>query len=155
MMRDEDYQKTRCEAKKYFEELQPVVSPCISEEVTFSVDGFSHIVYKKGNVERNRNQQVRRFKILPLAIKLISIATTYQEYEEIEKEVSIRRYGNRMKKMRLVKYWGIAAIIDNQKIKVILRKIGNGYLRFWSVIPAYATSALRDGKYIQGDLEED
>jgi len=44
-----------------------------------------------------------------------------------------------------VRYWGIIAIIEGRKIKVIIRKIGdNGALHFWSVVPAWTTNRYRD-----------
>jgi len=62
-------------------------------------------------------------------------------------------------KNKIVKYWGIIAIIDGQKIKVIIRKIGdNGFLHFWSIIPAWTTNKYRDTKFfttMKGRPEED
>jgi len=94
-----------------------------------------------------------------LAKKLIGISTTYQEFEETIKEFDIKKYKKKIKENRLVKYWGIIAIIDGQKIKVIIRKIGNnGSLHFWSVIPAWVTNKYRDTKFyttMHGNPEED
>ncbi len=77
-----------------------------------------------------------RFALLPLVIDLTKLSTTYQEYEEVMREVGIQRYGKYTREMRLVRYWGIIAIINNRKVKVVLRKIGNGQIIYWSVIPA-------------------
>lgn len=108
---------------------------------------------------RDESSQILRFKLLSLAKKLIGLSTTYQEFEESSKEILIKRYKKKIKEMRLVKYWGIIAIIDGQKIKVILRKIGdNGSLHFWSVIPAWTTNKYRDAKFfttMDGCPEED
>jgi hypothetical protein len=55
-------------------------------------------------------------------------------------------------------YWGLIAIIDGRKIKVILRRVGNGEIHFWSVIPAWVTNKTRDGKLfktMKGDPNED
>ena len=149
------YKEIRENAKKYFNELPIIKCSAVSEDINFSIEGFNHVIYKKGNVERNRVQQMIRFQLFPSMVKLISLTTTYQEYEEINKEFSVRRYGRRIKKKKLVRYWGIIAIIDEQKIKVILRKIGNGQTCFWSIIPSYATSMLRDGKYMIRNFDQD
>ena len=62
------------------------------------------------------------------------------------------------KRYFLIKYWGIIAIIDGRKIKVILRKIGdNGQLHFWSIVPAWTTNKYRDAKFVstmKGNPEE-
>lgn len=99
-----------------------------------------------------------RLKMLPRAITLIGLSTTIQEYEEISKVISVKRKKKRVQESKQIQYWGLIAIIENRKIKVILRKIGNGQLHFWSVIPAWTTNKLRDAKLVsmmKGLPEED
>jgi len=100
-----------------------------------------------------------RFKLLPLTKKLVSLSTTYQEYEETLKEFVIKKRKRKVKESRLVRYWGIIAIIDKRKIKVIVRKIGdNGQIHFWSVIPDWTTNKHRDIRFVttmQGSPDED
>lgn len=108
---------------------------------------------------REESSQILRFKLLSLAKKLIGLSTTYQEFEESIKEVLIKKYKQKTRESRVVKYWGLIAIIDKQKIKVIVRKIGNnGSLHFWSVIPAWTTNKYRDARFfttMNGCPEED
>jgi abortive infection bacteriophage resistance protein len=96
---------------------------------------------------------------LPLAEKLIKISTTYQEFEESIRELSTKQNKKKIRKSLSVKYWGIIAIINNRKIKVILRKIGNnGDVHFWSVIPSWVTHKYRDTKLfsmMKGNPSED
>ncbi|OHB00602.1 MAG: hypothetical protein A3F53_02045 [Candidatus Zambryskibacteria bacterium RIFCSPHIGHO2_12_FULL_48_10] len=47
--------------------------------------------------------------------------------------------------MREIEYWGVIAITKGEKpirIKIILRRVGNGNIIFWSVMP---TVKLKDG----------
>ena len=129
------------------------------EKVIFPADGFNHIIFKKPRIEREKSAQLLRFKILYLAKELINISTTYQEFEELIKEFPVKKYNKKTKENKIVKYWGIIAIINNQKIKVIVRKIGdNGSLHFWSVIPAWKTNKYRDIKFFNtmtGNPDED
>lgn len=64
-----------------------------------------------------------------------------------------------MFKPKPVRYWGIIAITEGRKIKVILRKIGdNGQLHFWSIVPAWTTNKYRDMKLfstMKGNPDED
>lgn len=100
-----------------------------------------------------------RFKLLPRAIKLVELSTTFQEYEETIKRFEVKSYKKRVWKTKSVKYWGVIAIIDGRKIKVILRKIGdNGQLHFWSIVPDWVTNKYRDTRFIttmKGNPEED
>lgn len=58
----------------------------------------------------------------------------------------------------IVKYWGFVAIIDDYRIKVIVRQVGRGGKHFWSVIPAWTKLGYREIKLIsksKGSLADD
>lgn len=154
-----NYNKLREDAQKFYVGTRPIRFPALGEYAHFTADGFNHIIFKGSRSERERSSQILRFKLLPKAIKLIELSTTYQEYEETLKEFEVKSYKKKIRKSKPVKYWGIIAIIDGRKIKVILRKIGgNGQLHFWSVVPAWTTNKYRDLKLystMKGNPEED
>ena len=154
-----NYQKLRSDALIYYNTIGTVFSPAFNTKVTFPAEGFNHIIFTDPRSERERSSQIARFKLLPLAKKLVELSTTYQEIEESIQEFTIKRRKKKIKASRLVRYWGVIAIIDNQKIKVILRKVGdNGNLHFWSIVPAWTTNKYRDAKFIstmKGKPEKD
>ncbi len=134
-----DYGLVRAEAGKYYQTIGAVFSPALRELIYFSNHGFRHILFKRGRKGRARNQQIRRFSLLPLAVELIGLSTTHQEFEMT---VEMHRRKNKM-----VRYWGIIAILRGEKIKVVIRKMGeNGMTHFWSIIPDFQTSPKRDEK---------
>lgn len=154
-----NYEKLREDAQKFYTSTRPVYSPALEEHVHFTAEGFNHIVFKSARSERERSSQILRFKLLPKAIKLVNLSTTYQEYEETLKEFEVKSYKKKVRKSKSVKYWGIIAIIEGRKVKVILRKIGdNGQLHFWSIVPAWTTNKYRDMKLystMKGNPDED
>jgi len=154
-----NYQKSKEVAQNLYNNINSVFSPVMETKIIFPAEGFNHIIFKNARSERERSSQILRFKLLPLAKKLIGLSTTYQEYEELIKEVFVKKHKKKTRESRTIKYWGIIAIIDGQKIKVILRKIGdNGSLHFWSIIPAWTTNKFRDTKFyttMKGCPEED
>ena len=133
--------------------------PALNEYVHFTAEGFNHIVFKGSRSERERPSQILRFKLLSRAVKLVERSTTYQEYEETLKELEVKSNKKHVRKSKPVKYWGIIAIIDGRKIKIIVRKIGdNGQLHFWSIVPAWTTNKYRDIKLfstMKGNPDED
>ncbi|MDD2258198.1 MAG: hypothetical protein PHN40_09460 [Dysgonamonadaceae bacterium] len=148
MENNEEYQIRRDNALNFYNKINSVFSPVLQTKITFPAESFNHIVFKNARSERERSSQALRFKLLPLAAKLIELSTTYQEYEESPSEVIIKRHKKKIRTNRTIKYWGIIAILDGQKIKVILRKIGdNGSAHFWSIIPAWTTNKYRDTKF--------
>lgn len=158
MINTSNYNKIREDAKKYYASFTGINCPAIGSNVSFSSYGFNHLIYRKGRTERDRGSQIMRFRLLVKAQKLIGMTTTFQEYENTFKEFSVKKHKEKVLVIKKVQYWGLIAIIDNYKIKVILRKIGNGNLHFWSIIPAWVTSKTRDGEYIRvmkGDPDND
>lgn len=154
-----NYEKLRANAQQFYSSIGRVFSPAFRQEVHFPAEAFNHLLFKGSRSEREKSSQILRFKLLPLAVKLIKISTTYQEFEETIKEFEVRSYKKRMRRAKPVRYWSIIAIIEGRKIKVIIRKIGdNGALHFWSVIPAWVTNKYRDIKIfstMKGNPEED
>lgn len=143
----------------FYQGIGRIFSPVLGEEIIFPSEGFNHIVFKNARSERDRSSQITRFKLLPLAIKLIKVSTTFQEFEETLKDFKIKSFKKKMRQSKSVKYWGIIAIIEGRKIKVIIRQIGeNGNKHFWSVIPAWVTNKYRDVRFastMKGNPEED
>ena|SRR3989344_7234717 len=154
-----NYEKLKEDAERFYRGIGNIFSPAFKENIYFSSEGFNHIVFKSPRTERERPSQILRFKLLPLAAKLIRDSTTYQEFEETLKEFEVKSFKKRIKKSKPVKYWGIIAIVEGRKIKVIIRKIGDdGTMHFWSIVPAWVTNKYRDIKFfttMKGNPDED
>jgi hypothetical protein len=153
-----NYEKIREEARAFYADTKPLLSPALNERVYFTAEGFNHFVFKGSRKERERPSQIMRFKLLPRAIRLVGYANTLQEFEETLKEFEVKSRKKRVRKSKPVRYWGIIAIFEGRKIKVILRRIGDGQLHFWSIVPAWTTNKHRDAKFIstmKGNPEED
>lgn len=153
-----NYQDLKENAQKIYNNINKVFSPIFDETVVFKAEGFNHIIFKSDGHIRDESSQILRFKLLLLAKKLVGLSTTYQEFDENIKEFIIKKKKKKIRKNQLVKYWGIISILDGKKIKVIIRKIGDGSLNFWSIIPAWTTNKNRDIKFfttMRGCPEED
>ena len=154
-----NYQKIREDTANYYKTIESVFSPALNQKVVFSSEGFNHIVFNTPNSEREKPSQILRFKLLSLAHKLVKLSTTHQEFEETIKEFEVKKHKKKIRISKPVRYWGIIAIIDGRKIKVIIRKIGdNGTMHFWSVVPAWVTNKYRDIKFfttMKGNPEKD
>ncbi|OHA84281.1 MAG: hypothetical protein A2937_03475 [Candidatus Yonathbacteria bacterium RIFCSPLOWO2_01_FULL_47_33b] len=154
-----NYEKLKDDTQKFYNTVGRIFSPALDQEIHFPSEGFNHIVFKGSRSEREKSSQMLRFKLLPLAVRLIELSTTHQEFEETLKEFEVKAYKKRLCKTKTVAYWGIIAIINGRKIKVIIRKIGNnGTAHFWSIVPAWVTNKHRDIKLfrtMKGNPEED
>ena len=78
-----NYQDSKKVAQALYNNIDSIYPPpVLREKITFSAEGFSHIIFKNNNSIRDESSQFLRFKLIPLAKKLIGISTTYQEFEE-------------------------------------------------------------------------
>ena len=116
------YYESRDQAHKLYRTFDKVKCPAFQNElVYFRSGGFNHLVYKRKKKLRNQKDQIVRFKLLKEAKLILENSVTFQEYE--------KRYG--------VQYWGFVGIVNKIRIKIVVRKIGNGKKEFYSVIPGW------------------
>lgn len=112
--------------KKLFEEYQNVSCPAFSdEEIVFNAKGINHLIYKGNRSRREVSRITTNIRLLPKAVKMLRLMPFWQEENGyIKNGVSYT-------------FWSFEAVVENRRIKVIVRQTGNGKKHFWSVIPAW------------------
>jgi len=112
-----------------------VYSPYFKTKVILNSDGFHHLQFSKRK-ERNKKEQIYKFSLLPLGLEVLRKSATIQEYRKLLTPIGSRSERDGFVSMKEVEYWGMIAIIGENKIKVktILRRVGNGKIVFWSVM---------------------
>lgn len=128
-----------------------VRSPYLKSQVVFNSDGFHHLQFSARR-ERNKKEQLLKFNLLQLAIGVIKNSGTLQEYRK--NLIAVGNKGRGGMPMKWVKYWGFIAIVGEKqiKIRVILRRVGDGNITFWSVMP---DSKLKGGQKLYDNGIED
>lgn len=155
-----NYTELRQKAKELYDSFESVRCPALNNEfVNFTSEGFTHILYRTKKSERDKSTQIMRFELLAKAKKLIELTTTYQEHEEYYRTVERRRFKRKVLEQESINDWGLIGVIDNFRIKVVIRKIGNGQNQFHSVIPAWRTKYYKDIKIVsnttKGNVADD
>ena len=151
---DAEYFNERKEkARAIYNAQHNIYNPYLKSEVIFNSDGFHHLQFSARR-ERNKKEQLLKFSLLPLAIAVIKNSGTLQEYRK-ELVASGKKGKDGFTRMKEAEYWGFVAILSESKIKirVVLRRIGDGNIIFWSVMPY---SKLKEGQklYTHGIEEE-
>jgi hypothetical protein len=135
-----------------------IVSPALGNvKVHFTADGFHHLLNTKNRYPRPQDEWVTKLKYLPHAIELLTIATTYQEYDTRQENVRIKVKKKRVMATSVVQYWGIIGIVWQKKVRVVIRKAGNGQYQFCSVMPCWSIkhhSGHKVGSTAEVDLAE-
>jgi hypothetical protein len=136
MQRHEEYFNNKKEIARtiYFSQKE-VYSPYFKAKVILNSDGFHHLQFSSRK-ERNKNEQIYKFSLLPLGLEILRKSATIQEYRKLLTPIGNKSNGDGFVPMKEVEYWGMIAIIGEEQIKVktILRRVGNGNVVFWSVM---------------------
>src|SRR3989344_2642932 len=112
--------------KEIFDKTGQVSCPAFSgEEIIFNAKGINHLIYKGDRSRREMSRIKTNIRLLPRAIKLLGTATFYQEESSYKRERHVYRF------------WAFEAVVEDRRIKVIVRQIGKGKKHFWRVIPAW------------------
>ena len=135
-METEDYFNERKEkAKIIYSAKREIYCPYFKTNVILNSDGFHHLQFSARR-ERNKNEQLFKFSLLPLGLEIIRRSATIQEYRKLLTPIGKKSARDGSVPMKEVEYWGLVAIIGEKKIKVrtVLRRIGDGNITFWSVM---------------------
>ncbi len=108
-----DYLFEKEKARLLYKSLKPVFCPALQDWVHFNDHGFRHILVKN-NRTRPKSDQIRRFRLLPRARKVISGAITYV-YRQGKHDAS---------------FWSVT----DGKIKILIRQINTGQKHFFSIM---------------------
>lgn len=117
------------QTKIIFKENKTVVCPAFpGEKIVFNSKGMSHLFYKGANKLSTRPEKEIsvRISLLPRALLILQKATFFQEECKLKS-----------KEGKVFYYWAFEAVVDDRRIKVIVRQVGKGQKHFWSVIPAW------------------
>src|SRR3989344_4936413 len=125
------------EAKAAYEARQTIHCPYFNNDVALTSDGFNHLTHKPNRQPRNVNEQKLKLRLLKKALRVIRKTGTLQEYRR-----NMEAFGKSGKdgftKMKQIEYWAFHDIVGEKKrflIRVIVRRIGDGKIHFWSVMP--------------------
>ena len=143
MNKEEKFVKLKEKAKEKYKNTEKIMSPFFNDYIYLTGDGFHHLSYAKNRTSRKLEEKILKFIALDYVYELLEKSATIQEYREI----TINE--------KVIKYFGMIAIDKNlkRKTRVIIRKVGNGNIHFWSVMPY---SKIKNGmqKLSLNDIEE-
>lgn len=133
----EKFTEAKEKARARYEAQKSIRCPYFQTDVVLNSDGFHHLQFSARR-ERNKPEQMLKFRFLPLGLDVIKKSGTIQEYRKILMPVGKRSSHDGLTPMKEVEFWGLVAIVQREKsrkVRVVLRKVGTGNITFWSVMP--------------------
>src|SRR3989338_4933167 len=136
--------KYKDQIKKIFDKQKKIECPAFPDElIAFNAKGINHLIYKGSRSRREDSRIITNIRLLPKAIKVLQLMPLFQEESSYAKDHIDYRF------------WTFEAVIDQRRIKVIVRQVGNGKKHFWSVIPAWRKDRFGILNAKKRNLEED
>ncbi len=129
------YEKAKQKAKRTYSRLGWISCPAFSgEAVAFTSEGFNHLL-RKGRVPRTRNEQKRRFALVPYVAQIIKNPKAVILFERRETKTLVNRHGDKITVQSIADFWTFVDHIDGCKIKVVVRQLSEkGGKHFFSVM---------------------
>ena len=103
------------------------------EYVLFTSAGFDHIL-RKGRIPRTRNEQKRRFALLPYVENIIKNPTAKIVYRKLDVKEKVNRHGEKVLIESVAHFWTFIDKVDDCGIKVVVRQLENKDKYFFSVM---------------------
>jgi hypothetical protein len=132
------HKKEKRAAEEFYARVGDVRCPYFNNQsIVFNSDGFNHLQFSAGK-EREKSAQILKFVLLKHAPGIIRKSGTIQEYRK-QWGCLGRKKRDGTQQMKEMEYWGLSAIVPDEdgnslKVKVILRRVGDGNITFWSVM---------------------
>jgi len=126
------YEKSKKKAKEMYSKIGRVKCPALdNEDISFSRIGFNHLI-RKGRIPRPRNEQKRRFVLLPYVEEIIKNSEAKILYRHKRIKYKANRHGEKILIESEANFWIFAQKIKSCAIKVIIRQLNNGNKHFLS-----------------------
>lgn len=128
------YEKAKQQAKQIYSKIGRIRCPALGDEyVFFTSAGFNHIL-RKGRIPRTRNEQKRRFTLIPYVEEIIKNPAAKIIYRKTEVKEKVNRHGEKVLIESMAHFWTFVDKIDDCAIKVVIRQLENKNKYFFSVM---------------------
>jgi len=73
------FEEKKEKAKRIYDTQRVIRSPYFQDDIILNSDGFHHLRYSARR-ERSKAEQLLKFTLLPLGLRIVKTASTVQEY---------------------------------------------------------------------------
>lgn len=131
----EEFQKVKDDAEKLYETFGMAYCPYFKEKISFNAKGLRHLKFKSDQQARSNKDQYARLKLLYLVPQILNKSHTLQGLWQTRQFEQYKTSGQWKYTMKEVTFYEFIAVLDNVRVKVIVKEVLGGEKHFWSVIP--------------------
>lgn len=152
----DNFEEVKLKGEEFYKTLTEIYCPYFKEKVYFNTQGLEHLKFKRHGKARPQQDQYMRLKLLRLAPVVLRHSATLQGIWETRGFVRVRIHNRTETIMKDIEYCEFIAVIDRVRVKVIVKRIGEGQRFFWSIIPSWGVEKnTQKRKLHSGYPEED
>lgn len=152
---NEEFNSIREKAEASYKGIGSVHCPYFQEKVNFNTEGLEHIKFKAWNKARSQRDQFMRLKLIQLAPEVLKSSWTLQGIYETKVPIRRKRHGQWEAVFTTVTYYEFIAVLNNRRVKVIVKQILVGEKFFWTMIPFWRMDTFNRRVLHSGNPEVD
>lgn len=153
---EEDFVEVVKKAEEFYASVGDIHCPYFGEKIAFNTKGFKHLKFKSDQVARIREDQYVRLKLLPYAAEVLKKSRTVQgiwSTKKFEDQKTSSRWEHVLKE---VIFYEFIAVLENVRVKVIVKQVFGGEKHFWSVVPYWKIDSMNSRRILHsGNPEND
>ncbi|HLD38236.1 MAG: hypothetical protein A3G45_02910 [Candidatus Staskawiczbacteria bacterium RIFCSPLOWO2_12_FULL_37_15] len=134
----EEFERVKSEAEKLYQTFEPVYNPYFAEKVSFNAKGLRHLKFKSDQQARAQKDQYPRLKLLHLAPQILRKSHTLQGIWQTRQFENNNTNGQWKYLMKDIIFYEFIAVLENIRVKVIVKEVLGGEKHFWSIIPYWS-----------------
>jgi hypothetical protein len=153
---DEQFNNLKFKNEELYKTIGEVYCPYFKEKIIFNAKGLEHLKFKSKNHARSRDDQYIKLKLLYLAPKIIKLSSTIQGFSE-RKVFELNRSNQRNEKILVSAfYYEFVAVLEEFRVRIIIKKVGTAPKYFWSIIPHWKVDKITGKRKMNyGNPEDD
>lgn len=151
-----DFNEVKAKTEAFYKTIGKICCPYFQEDIAFNAKGLRHLKFKSDQQARLREDQYTRLKLIQLATEVLKKSHTVQGVWQTRKFEDIKTNSRWERLMREVVFYEFIAVLDNVRIKVIVKEMHGGEKHFWSVIPYWGIDKMNSKRVLHsGNPEHD
>ncbi|MEI6346052.1 MAG: hypothetical protein WCO79_02360 [bacterium] len=149
------FEAIKKKGEAFYQNIGQVYCPYLKEKVSFNAQGLEHLKFKQRGKARNLGDQYMRFKLIAFAPKILGASGTLQGLLRTNAFERVKIHSRTEMFLRSVSYFEFIAIVDQFRVKILVKQIEDGEKFFWSIIPFWSTnSSTRERTFHDKDFLE-
>jgi len=152
---EKDFNKTKKDTEAFYKKIGSVKCPYFKDRIAFNAKGLKHLKFKSNQKARTKNDQYSRLKLLYFAPQVLKESHTLQGIWQTKKFERQKTSGEWKYFMKDIIFYEFIAILDNIRLKVIIKNVIGGEKHFLSVIPYWRIDKKTGQRILHGGNTEE